>query len=183
MIIPSPQHDVDHNFVAMFQHGDKEVYARLYNKYAPAMLGVLQRMTGDRELAEECANQAFLAIWSQRKEYDPAKERLFTWIMKIAKQSLACVAPEKRNQMADEIREEIDLVYAMDIKTYLQEMQKEQGDNFAAGLDANIREAIHLIYFESQSFAGAAEKIGIPADTLRGKMIQTIKQIKGSILS
>ena len=85
--------------------------------------------------------------------------------------------------MADEIREEIDLVYAMDIKRYLQEMQKTQGEQFAAGLDLSIREAIHLIYFESFSFAGAAQKIGIPVDTLRGKMIQTIKQIKGSFLA
>ena len=183
MILPSPPDDVDNNLVSMFQHGDKEVYSRLYNKYAPAVLGVLTRLVGDRAIAEECANDAFCTIWSRRKDYDPAKERLFTWMIKIAKHSAACLPPDKRNQMADQIREEIDLVYAMDIKTYLQEMQKEQGDNFAAGLDVTIREAIHLIYFESHSFAGAAQRIGIPVDKLREKMIQTIRQIKGSLLA
>jgi RNA polymerase sigma factor (sigma-70 family) len=183
MKLPSAPADVDNNLIAMFQHGDKEVYSMLYNKYAPAVLGVLNRMIGDEKLAEECVNDTFCAIWSQRKNYDPAKERLFTWIIKIAKNCASCVPAEKRNQMADEIREEIDLVYAMDIKRYLQEMQKTQGEQFAAGLDLSIREAIHLIYFESFSFAGAAQKIGIPVDTLRGKMIQTIKQIKGSLLA
>jgi RNA polymerase sigma-70 factor (ECF subfamily) len=183
MILPSALTDVDDNLVTLFQHGDKEVYTRLYNKYAPAVLGVLSRMVGDKALAEECTNDAFCTIWAQRKDYDPAKERLFTWMIKIAKHCAACLPPEKRNQMADEIREEIDLVYAMDIKRYLQDMQKEQGDNFAAGLDVTIREAIHLIYFESYSFAGAAQKMSIPVDSLRGKMIQTIKQIKGSLLA
>ncbi|CAM4126299.1 RNA polymerase sigma factor, sigma-70 family [Pedobacter westerhofensis] len=183
MILPSALNDVDNNLVTLFQHGDKEVYTRLYNKYAPAVLGVLSRMVGDKALAEECTNDAFCLIWSKRKDYDPAKERLFTWMIKIAKHCASCLPPEKRNQMADEIREEIDLVYAMDIKSYLQEMQKEQGDNFASGVDVTIREAIHLIYFESHSFAGAAEKIGISVDALREKMIQTIKQIKGSLLA
>jgi|GEM_PF-1684356 len=182
MTVPSPADDLDNNLIAMFQHGDKEVYSRLYSKYAPAVLGVLNRMLGDKKLAEDCVNDTFCTIWSQREDYDPAKERLFTWMMKIAKNCADCLPPDKRNQMADEIREEIDLVYAMDIKRYLQEMQKEQGDNFAAGLDVTIREAIRLIYFESYSFAGAAQQIGIQVDQLRGKMIQTIKQIKGSLL-
>lgn len=183
MITPSAQNDVDDNLVSMFQHGNEEDYSRLYNKYAPAVLGVLHRMVGDQKLAEECTNDAFCTIWSRRKEYDPAKERLFTWIIKIAKNCASCLPPERRNQMADEIREEIDLVYATDIRSYLQVMQKEQGDHFAAGVDVTIREAIRLIYFESYSFAGAAEKIGVPVDTLREKMIQTIKQIKGSLLA
>lgn len=183
MIFPSAPDDVEHNIVTMFQHGDKEVYSKLYSKYAPAVLGVLSRMVGDKALAEECTNDAFCTIWSQRANYDPNKERLFTWMIKIAKHCASCLPPEKRNQMADEIREEIDLVYAMDIKRYLQDMQKEQGDTFASGLDVTIRKAMDLIYFESHSFAGAAEKIGIPVDELREKMIQTIKQIKGSLLA
>lgn len=183
MMLPSPLNDVDNNLVTLFQHGNKDVYTSLYNKYAPAVLGVLSRMVGDKTIAEECTNDAFCLIWSKRKDYDPSKERLFTWMIKIAKHCASCLPPEKRNQMADEIREEIDLVYAVDIKRYLQDMQKEQGENFAAGLDVTIRQAIDLIYFESQSFAGAAKTIGIPTDALREKMIQTIKQIKGSLLA
>lgn len=175
--------DVDINIVALFQQGNKDDYSRLYNKYAPAVLGVLTRTLGDQRLAEDCMHQAFCEIWSQRLQYDPQKERLFTWIIKIAK---ACADGNPLTEKAfadEEIREEIDLIYATDIKAYLQGKQQLDGDDFAAGIDHTIRQALHLIYFESFSFADAAKKLNVPADVLRASMIRTIRQLKGSILA
>jgi hypothetical protein len=183
MDIPSSLDDLDTDLVNMFQHGDQYVYSMLYNKYAPAVLGVLIRTLGDQKLAEECMHKTFFKIWSERSGYKPGKERLFTWMIKIAKDCASCLPMEMRTQLADDIREEIDLVYAMDIKSYLHERQRIEGIDFAAGIDVTIKEAMHLIYFESYSFAGTAEKLHLSVDMLREKMIKTIKQIKGSVLA
>ena len=179
----SPLDDMDNNFVALFQRGNKEDYLRLYNKYAPAVLGVLTRTIGDQKLAENCMNQAFCKIWSQRLDYDPSKERLFTWMIKIAKVNATCGPLGEQAFIADEIREEIDLVYATDMKAYLQEKKRTEGNNFAVGVDETIKEALHLIYFKSYSFAAAAEKLGISVDVLRANMVRTLKQLKGSVLA
>jgi len=179
----SPLDVMDKYMVTLFQYGDESDYIKLYNKYAPAVLGVLTRTIGDQRLAEECINEAFCKIWSERLNYDPEKERLFTWMLKIAKTSNLYGALAKEKFLDDEIREGFDLVYATDLKTYLQEKQRTEGDQFAAGVDANIREAIRLIYFESHSFALAAEKLGMSVDSLRGEMVKTLKQLKGSVLS
>lgn len=175
--------DIDINIVAVFQHGDEEDYSRLYNKYAPAVLGVLTRTLGDQQLAEQCMHEAFCKIWSERLKYDPEKERLFTWMIKIAK---ACAARNPLTEKAfadDEIREEIDLIYATDIRSYLQDKQLHDGEGFATGIDDSIRQALHLIYFESLGFAEAAKKLNLPADVLRANMIKTIRKLKGSILA
>jgi len=179
----APLNRTDTSLESLFQYGDKNEYYKLYNKYAPAVLGVLSRTLGDKKLAEDCMRDAFRKIWEQRANYNPEKERLFTWMIKIAMSCVAGLPSDRRNQFADDVREEIDLVYAMDIKSYLKEKQEAEGLNFAIGVDVTIREAIRLIYFESQSFAGAAATLGIPVDMLREKMIKTIKQIKGSLLA
>jgi len=183
MAVPSPLDDLDKNMGVLFLQGDKRDYLKLYNKYAPAVLGVLTRTIGNQKLAEECINESFCKIWAERLNYDPEKERLFTWMLKIAKSCplFGSLAIEKH--LDDEIREGMDLVYATDIKSYLHEKQRMEGDNFAAGVDASIKQAIHLIYFENCSFAAAAEKLNISVDTLRGKMVKTIKQLKGSVLA
>lgn len=183
MPVPSPLDDLDKNMVVLFQQGDKSDYLKLYNKYAPAVLGVLTRTLGNQKLAEECVHESFCKIWAERLNYDPAKERLFTWMLKIARSCALFVPLAEKGHLDDEIREEIDLVYATDIKAYLVEKQRTDGDVFAAGVDADIREAIDLIYFENYNFALAAEKLKISVDALRGKMVKTIKQLKGSVIA
>jgi predicted DNA-binding protein (UPF0251 family) len=93
------------------------------------------------------------------------------------------LAVTRENHLDDLIREEIDLIYAMDIKAYLLKKQQDEAEVFAVGIDADIKEAIRLIYFENCSFAAAAEKLEMPVDVLRGKMVKTIKQLKGSVLA
>lgn len=180
---PSPLDEMDRNMVVLFQQGDKNDYLKLYNRYAPAVLGVLTRTLGNQKLAEQCVNESFCQIWAERLNYDPAKERLFTWMLKIAKNCALFGALTDKNNIDDEIREEIDLVYAMDIKTYLHTKSNEEGLRFAEGIDLNIRQAIYLIYFENCSFAKTAAKLEMSVSVLREKMVKTIKQLTGSVLA
>lgn len=182
MTNPSPLDEMDRMMVAMFRQGDQRDYHKLYNKYAPAMLGVLKRTLGDVQLAEECVQTTFCEIWKQRLTYNPEKERLFTWMLKISR-GCAVFAPfAEKKSIDEEIREEIDLVYATDIKLFLQQKSVADGAGFAAGINRQIKEAIHLIYFKGCSFASAAEQLGISVDALRGDMIRTIKQLKGAVI-
>ncbi|WP_158798434.1 RNA polymerase sigma factor [Pedobacter sp. L105] len=183
MATPSSLDVIDKNMVTLFQQGNEDDYLKLYNKYAPAVLGVLTRTIGDQKLAEDCMHEAFFKIWSERLNYDPSKERLFTWMLKIAKTSKLYGALAKEKFLDDEIREGFDLVYACDLKKYLQEKQRTEGEQFAAGVDVILREAIRLIYFESYGFAAAAEKLNMSVENLRGEMVKTLKQLKGSVLS
>jgi RNA polymerase sigma factor (sigma-70 family) len=183
MAVPSPLEDMDKNMVILIQKGDKSDYIKLYTKYAPAVLGVLTRTLCSRPLAEECLQELFFKVWEERFNYQPEKERLFTWILKVAKTCTLFGAVARENHLDDLIREEIDLIYAMDIKAYLLKKQRDEGEVFAVGIDADIKEAIHLIYFENCSFAAAAEKLEMSVDVLRGKMVKTIKQLKGSVLA
>ena len=183
MAIPSPLDDLEKNMVVLFQQGDKSDYLKLYNKYAPAVLGVLTRTLGNQKLAEECVSESFCKMWTERLNYNPAKERLFTWMLKIVRSCAACAPLAEKSHLDDEIREQIDLIYATDIRAYLLEKQRAEGLDFAVGIDADIRQAIHLIYFENCNFAVAAEKLGMSVDALRGKMVKTIKQLKGSVLA
>lgn len=183
MTDPSPLDELDNSIVALFKQGYQQDYLKLYNKYAPAVYGVLLRTLGDEKMAEQCVHASFVEIWAQRLTYDPAKERLFTWMLKIAKGSAKCAAMANGKYLDDEIREEIDLVYATDIRKYLHEKRDADGADFAAGVSAEIKEAIHFIYFEGLSFSAAAAQLNLPVETLRGKMIKTIKQLKGALLS
>ncbi len=183
MADPSPLDELDKSIVELFKWGDQKDYLKLYNKYAPAVYGVLLRTLDNGKMAQECLYASFVGIWAQRLTYDPAKERLFTWMLKIVKDNAKGAALENGKYLDDEIREEIDLVYATDIRKYLCEKRDAEGADFAAGVSTEIRTAIHLIYFEGLSFSAAATQLNLSVETLRGMMIKTIKQLKGAVVS
>ena len=178
----SPLDELDKSMVELFKRGDQKDYVKIYNKYAPAIYGVLLRTLGDEKMAEQCVHGTFVDFWVRRLTYDSAKERLFTWMLKIVKSNAQGAAVAKGKYLDDEIREEIDLVYATDVRKYLCEKRDAEGADFAAGVSTEIKAAIHFIYFEGLSFSAAAAQLNLSVETLRGKMIKTIKQLKGALL-
>lgn len=183
MTNPSPLDEMDKNMVALFRRGDEKDYRNIYNKYAPAVLGVLIRTFGDVNLAEECVKASFCEMWNKRLTFDPSKERLFTWMLKMVKGSDSFQSVKNEQFIDNEIREEIDLVYATDIKFFLQQKNEDDGERFAAEIDEDVKKAIFLIYFKGYSFSSAAEQLGIPVVILRGNMIKILKQLKGTVIT
>ena len=50
---------------------DVDAFARLYRRCAPLLLGVAQRITRRRELAEEVLHDSFTRIWRAADSFDP----------------------------------------------------------------------------------------------------------------
>ena len=65
--------------------GDAEAYARLFDRHAPSALGLLVRMCGDRAVAEEVLQEAFLQVWQQAARYRPALASPRGWILMLAR--------------------------------------------------------------------------------------------------
>ena len=64
--------------------GDEQALGQLYDAYAAALNGVVLRMVGTAQLAEEVLQDTFVKIWKYAAGYDPAKGRPFTWMVNIA---------------------------------------------------------------------------------------------------
>ncbi|MEO1436805.1 MAG: sigma-70 family RNA polymerase sigma factor, partial [Bacteroidota bacterium] len=71
--------------VARLKQQDTGVLDLLYANYSKALFGVIFQIVKDRELAEELLQETFLKIWTKSHQYDPAKARLFTWMLTIAR--------------------------------------------------------------------------------------------------
>ncbi|MFB3921770.1 MAG: RNA polymerase sigma factor [Terriglobia bacterium] len=58
----------DETSEALFAQRDAEALGELYARFAPALLGMLQRILPDRDAAEDALDRVFLQAW---KEADP----------------------------------------------------------------------------------------------------------------
>jgi RNA polymerase sigma-70 factor (ECF subfamily) len=75
--------DADESLMAQVAQGKREALEALVRRHAAALLLFIQRMVGDRHIAEDLFQEVFLAVWSKRWQYD--RSRPFRpWLYAIA---------------------------------------------------------------------------------------------------
>lgn len=75
----------DVELLADVARGDRHAFATLHRRYGPILLGLLARILGSREEAEDVLQEVFVQLWRKAERYDPSKGRAFTWIVTLAR--------------------------------------------------------------------------------------------------
>jgi RNA polymerase sigma-70 factor, ECF subfamily len=69
--------------VAAAVRGDLAAFETIYREFAPRVYGLCLRLTGQREAAEDCTQESFVAAWRSLGRFE--KRSLFsTWLQRIA---------------------------------------------------------------------------------------------------
>jgi RNA polymerase sigma-70 factor (ECF subfamily) len=63
--------------------GDLAAFEALYLRFAPRLYGVCLRLTGQREAAEDCVQESFVAAWRGLGRFEK-RSRFSTWLQRIA---------------------------------------------------------------------------------------------------
>jgi RNA polymerase sigma-70 factor (ECF subfamily) len=63
--------------------GDMRAFEQLYRRFSPAVFGLCLRLTGQREAAEDCTQEAFVAAWRALAKFE-RRSRFSTWLQRIA---------------------------------------------------------------------------------------------------
>jgi RNA polymerase sigma-70 factor, ECF subfamily len=64
--------------------GDEAVFGRVYDQYARSVYALALRLTGDRGLAEEIAQETFLRLWRHAATLSAERGRLISWLLRVA---------------------------------------------------------------------------------------------------
>jgi RNA polymerase sigma-70 factor (ECF subfamily) len=83
-----PSQPVSHGSVAMNSRrdaarGSVRSFEALYREHVGAVYGLCYRLTGQRETAEECTQETFVAAWRALPQFE-ARSALATWLHRIA---------------------------------------------------------------------------------------------------
>ena len=63
--------------------GDLRAFEALYRQFAPRVFGLCLRLTGQREAAEDCTQESFIAAWRALAGFEQ-RSRFSTWLQRIA---------------------------------------------------------------------------------------------------
>src|SRR5512143_797193 len=62
-----------------------EALGELYDRYAPLLLALAERILGQRGDAEEVLQEAFLQAWGQAERYDARRSSVATWLVLLVR--------------------------------------------------------------------------------------------------
>ena len=80
---PAYLRDPDVQLMLRVQSGDEAAFVQLVEKYQNRLIGVFAHLVGDRSVAEDLAQDAFLRIYRARAGYTPTA-KFSTWLYRIA---------------------------------------------------------------------------------------------------
>src|SRR5204863_9027471 len=89
------QERTDEELLAAYQQGDPEAFESLLRRYRAPLFTFLLRMLGDREKAEDLAQETFLRIVKGASDWEH-RARFQTWLFTIARN--LCVDQSRRDR-------------------------------------------------------------------------------------
>ncbi len=161
------ENDTDSKLIEGIRQGNLQAFGKLYDRYAPALYGIILRIVVDRQKSEYVLQKSFMAIWKSIHTYNPAKERLFIRLLSIAKNmATEAVSGESvKSSGKTEIYLTKNLVYEQHVSDS-QNDQPHLGE-FSSTLEQKEVTALDLICFKGYSVSRAAEELGVDIADLK----------------
>ena len=171
------QGESEESIVAALRQGRQQVLGKLYDSYAPIMMGTITRIVQDQEIAEEVLKETFVAIWTRIGIYDASKHRLLTWGLAIAR-GLALEAI-KSDRYASISRTAIKTADTTTEKYKFVTLHK--GDTKEANL-CNLssleKAALELIYLKGRSCTETAAEMNMTEKQLKDVLKKAFSNLK-----
>jgi RNA polymerase sigma-70 factor (ECF subfamily) len=174
----------DEDVLASVQGRDDGAFAELYDRYGRLAFGLAYRILGERGVAEDVVQEAFLAVWRRAGSYRVERGSVRGWLMSIVHNA---AIDRRRGRFK---REQADV--ALDDLAFMLETDAE--DTFAAvaegivaeqvrralaGLPDEQRQAIELAYFGGLTQQEIATRTGTPLGTVKSRLRLGLHKLRG----
>lgn len=154
--------------------GDKDAFARLYDRVSAVVFGVIKRVLVDPTMSEEVAQDVMLEVWRIAPRFESARGSASAWITTIAHRR---AVDRVRSEQA--MRDRLDRVSAM-AETATDDVEAEvmrAADRSAMSeametLNGDQRRALELAYFGGLTQTEIAGRLGVPLGTVKSRMRQ-----------
>ena len=150
--------------------GDRAAFRVVYDATSAKLFGVVLRILGDRQTAEDVLQDVYVTVWSRAGGFDAGRASPITWLATIARnraidrlrtrKPVSRAAPvEVLETVADEAETPAEAVEAASERNRLNGCLNE--------LDARASDAIRTACFDGETYETLAARAGVPLGTMK----------------
>jgi RNA polymerase sigma-70 factor, ECF subfamily len=164
----------DEELMELVRSGDARAFEAVYDRHGGAAFSLAYRMVGNRTMAEDITQEAFLSIWRSRLRYEPERGSVRSWLLGIVHHR--GIDALRRNLVHDRRRssaEGIEELQEAPERTDVEAARREEARTVRAALAALPGEQVQVIqlaYFGGFTHTQIAEMLDMPVGTVKGRM-------------
>ncbi len=165
----------DEEVLAALAQRDMSALEELYDRYSKITYSLAYRIVGDRGIAEDVVQEAFLSVWRQAATYRRERGAPRTWLMSIVHHRsidrLRSSSSSSSTIPYDELPEDSEETTKPSI--WQQAWNNVRGDIVRRALDrlpVEQKKSIELAYFSGYTQTEIADLMGVPLGTVKGRM-------------
>jgi RNA polymerase sigma-70 factor (ECF subfamily) len=171
----------DEDLISLVEAADAEAFATLYDRHSRAAFSLAYRMMGERQAAEDLAQDAFLKVWRSASSYRAERGSVRTWILSIVHNrgidQLRTQASWRRTQ--DKI--EASAPRSQPSEAFAETWRNSQRDQVREALNTLPPEQLtilELAYFSGYTHVEISDLLRLPLGTVKGRMRLGLKKIR-----
>jgi len=184
------QDEFDAELLRAVARGDEVAFARVYDRYAAILLGLMLRILRSRPEAEDVLQEVFLQVWQQARSFDPARGRAFTWLATLARSRAIdrLRAVDARERAAQRSAEDGQPVASAETRTWADEeaIRAERAEAVRAALaelPEEQRQVLLLAYLDGMSQSEIAAAKNQPLGTVKTRTRTGLKRLSEALRS
>jgi RNA polymerase sigma-70 factor (ECF subfamily) len=170
----------DSYYITKIKEGDPAAYAVLVNKYKKMAFNVALQMMGNREDAEEIAQDAFLKAYRALDSYK-GDSKFSTWIYRIIYNTAISKLRKKKLDTSSIDEDYSASVNVKSTQSAVQELREEERKVFLKQaldqLSGDDRTLITLFYLEESSVDEVCSITGLSASNVKVKLHRARKKL------
>lgn len=163
---------------ARFIAGDERAMEHAYRRWSPVVFTLALRSLGDRTDAEDVTQKTFVSAWTSRASFDPARARLSTWIVSIAKRRIADTHEARARVRA--LQEQLQRVTRADD---LIAPEVDLGDTLLVAqeverLEPDARRVMRLAFFDDLTHQEISRRLEMPLGTVKSHIRRSLERMR-----
>lgn len=166
--------------LARCARGETQALRQIYDREAPAMIGVAARILRRRDLAEDVVQDVFIQIWRKAGTFNPALGSARAWIYAIVRnRALNVIRSTRREDLveADTLEDIADENLPRD-DVFGRLSDEGRLKRCLEKLDTQRRSSLYLAYVEGFSHGEISGRLGVPLGTVKAWIRRSLLALK-----
>jgi len=169
----------EQDLILKLKERNNQAYSYLYDNYSGALYSIILQILRETELANDVLQEVFINIWRKIESYDPAKGRLFTWMLNIARNASIDTLRSKDYQNSQKNQDLTENVHTSAVGLmHLPDIDHIGLVKILEKLKRDYRVLIELAYFKGYTHEEIAEIENIPLGTVKTRIRNALSQLR-----
>ena len=167
--------------MSLVEGRDAAAFAVLYDRHAGVAYSLAYRMMGEKQAAEDLAQEAFLKLWRSAGSYQAQRGSVRTWLLSIVHNrgidQLRSLGSRRRAQE----KAEAEAPRSQPSEAFTESWRNSQRAQVRAAMSTLPPEQLKILtlaYFSGYTHVEIANMLDLPLGTVKGRMRLGLKKIR-----